>query len=60
MGEGRIDCTRDGKLYLMTRDALQEEMRRLGHCEPTVKAIPVAENVVSVRDRVRKMWGVGR
>jgi hypothetical protein len=59
MGEGRLDCTRDGKLYLMTRDALREEMLRLGHCEPTVKAIPVEgdEPTTSVRARLLRKLG---
>ena len=60
MGEGRIDCTRDGKLYLMTRDALQEEMRRLGHCEPTVKAIPVDDNDPTTSVRARLLRKLGR
>jgi hypothetical protein len=59
MGEGRTDCTRDGKLYLMTREALQEEMLRLGKKTPTVKAIPVegAEPTTSVRCRLLRKLG---
>lgn len=61
MKEGRLDATivrRDGRrVYLMSPEALQEEM--VGRRTPTVKAIPVDGDgaVIPIEERVRKMLG---
>lgn len=58
IGRGAIDCIIDGKRYLMTRDALHEELLSLGKPRPTVKAIPVdVEPTTSVRSRLLRKLG---